>query len=437
MKKITLFTMLFITTLAFGQVLPLDFEVPEDNNFAGFNGTVASVVVDPTDATNNVLQLAGNGVDFDGAAMTLTTYVDLSDDATNTITMRMWSPVAATRTHLLKFEGGASGATELFFNTTMMGWQTINIDFGAMLGNQYPTIVIFTDAGGGNTATGTYYIDDITGPNGAAIPGIPTPATAAPDPTAPANQILSVFSSFAPYTNLWTREYNFGQSQLVDLGTPANSTLRLNLAAAGYGEGRQNVFDITAYDFLQFDYWADTNSTEIRFFMIGNAGSVVEYWYQIGGTPAGSQEAIVQGAWKHVEVPLAYFQNSAPRSTGGTGGFTKANFFQWKIDASSNLQSDYVYIDNIYFSQQALSTESVALNAFSAFPNPATDSWTISSANTSIDAVQVYDLTGKLVMDLKGNNTSLFVDGSRLANGMYVAKITAAGAVQNMKLVKE
>lgn len=436
MKKITLLLILFVTTIGYSQSLPLDFEVPEDDNFGAFNGTVATVVVDPTDSANTVLEMIGAGIDFDGAAMTLDTYVDLSDDATNIITMRIWAPDATTRTHLIKFEGGSSGATELPFTTNMMGWQTVSIDFGSGLGTEYPIIVIFTDSTPGNTATGTYYIDDIAGPNGAMIPVDPIPLTAAPDPTAPDAEVLSVFSDTGGYTNVWTREYNFGQFTEVDLGTTSvNNTLKLNLAAAGYGEGRNAVVDISTYNFLQFDYWADNMSTEIRFFLIDNTGAVVEYWYEIGG--AAPQEAIVNDAWVHVEVPLSFFETTAPRSTGGTGGFSKANFFQWKIDASSNLQSDFVYIDNIYFSQQTLSSDDVELNKFSAYPNPTFNNWTIKSLDTSIEAVEVYDLSGKLVLTQKVSATSVELNATGLSQGMYIAKILSQDGVQNIKLIKE
>ncbi|KEZ94384.1 T9SS type A sorting domain-containing protein [Nonlabens ulvanivorans] len=143
-------------------------------------------------------------------------------------------------------------------------------------------------------------------------------------------------------------------------------------------------------------------------------------------------------AWTHVEIPLSFFENTAPRSTGGTGGFSKANFFQWKIDASSNLQSDFIYVDNIYFSQQTLSSDSFKLNVFNAYPNPAQSSWTIQSANTIIDTVNIYDLTGKLVLTQKeGSATSINLDATSLSQGMYIAKISSGDGVQNIKLSKE
>ncbi|WP_152557428.1 hypothetical protein [Nonlabens tegetincola] len=267
----------------------------------------------------------------------------------------------------MKLEGGSSGATELTFTTTMMGWQTVNVDFGPGLGTEYPIIVIFTDSTPGNTATGTYYIDDINGPNGAVIPNTPVPATAAPNPTAPAAEVLSIYSDTGGYTNTWNADYSFGSVNTTDLGNGSvNNTLLFNLAAGGWGQGTNTVTDISAYNYLQFDYWADSNSTEIRFFLIDDNGGVVEYWYEIGGS--APQEAIANDTWTHVEIPLSFFEMNAPNNQAGTGGFSKANFLQWKIDASDNLQSDFVYVDNIYFSQNPVSAAPTAPTV--AAPSP-------------------------------------------------------------------
>ncbi|MEE2802645.1 MAG: T9SS type A sorting domain-containing protein [Bacteroidota bacterium] len=367
MNKITCLRFVFIGTIGFSQSMPIDFEVAEDDAWGAFNGTVATVLQDPTDASNTVLEMIGAGVDFDGAALNLDTYVDLSDDANNTISLRIWAPDATTRTHLLKLEGGSSGATELTFTTTMMGWQTVNVDFGPGLGTEYPIIVIFTDSTPGNTATGTYYIDDINGPNGAVIPNTPVPATAAPNPTAPAAEVLSIYSDTGGYTNTWNADYSFGSVNTTDLGNGSvNNTLLFNLAAGGWGQGTNTVTDISAYNYLQFDYWADSNSTEIRFFLIDDNGGVVEYWYEIGGS--APQEAIANDTWTHVEIPLSFFEMNAPNNQAGTGGFSKANFLQWKIDASDNLQSDFVYVDNIYFSQNPVSAAPTAPTV--AAPSP-------------------------------------------------------------------
>ena len=120
MKKITFLFMLLAVTTGFAQSLPMGFEDPLDDNWISFNGASSVIVVDPTDDTNSVLELTSVGVDFDGSAITLDTYIDLSDASNNTITMRFWTPDATPRTHLLKLEGAGQPApvAQLYFDTT-------------------------------------------------------------------------------------------------------------------------------------------------------------------------------------------------------------------------------------------------------------------------------------------------------------------------------
>ena len=148
MKKITILGIAFLLPLGIlAQELPLDFEVPEDDNWSAFNGATVATVVDPTNTSNNVLELTSNGNDFDGASINMGTYIDLSDDNNNTITLEFWTPDATTRTHLLKLEGASAQptATELYFSTSAAGWQTVTIDFGAGLASDYPILVLFAE----------------------------------------------------------------------------------------------------------------------------------------------------------------------------------------------------------------------------------------------------------------------------------------------------
>ncbi|WP_299124901.1 T9SS type A sorting domain-containing protein [uncultured Winogradskyella sp.] len=427
MKKTTLLILsLSLGLLGYSQSLPLDFEVAEDDNFGGFNGTAASVVVDPTDGTNQVLEMVGAGVDFDGAAITLDTYIDLSDDNNNTITMEIWAPDATTRTHLLKLEGGSSGATELFFDTTVSGWQTVSVDFGAGLGNEYPVLVIFTDSGSGNTATGTYYIDDIDGPNGAAIAVDPVPPTVAPVPNVPDAEVYSIYNDTNGYTTNFPVAYAFGTSQgEVDLDPAAgvNNALKMNFTVAGWGQGEGGPDDLTAYDFVSFDYWASSGTPGFRFVLIDNDGAVEEFNYEVG-----TNEAVVNEAWTSVEIPMTYF----------TGlGFSQANLFQWKVDPfmQSVAQGGIVYFDNIIFTANSLSTNEFETSKFEVFPNPTTNAWNLKS-NNDITSVEVHDILGKRVLALQPNLSEFTINASELNDGIYLAKITTANGTKTVKLVK-
>ena len=166
MKKITLMFLLFIATLGFSQSLPFDFS-SSDQLFTG-DGNPAPVVSIVQDSGNDVLQIIGAATNgqWDNAQIVFAAPLDLSDDANNTITIKI-KAVNGTGTgkHLLKFEGGLAGPAnaQIYFDAEdNTDWQTFTLNFPANLGN-FSKIVLFTDAGdSGATTADTYLVDDIS-----------------------------------------------------------------------------------------------------------------------------------------------------------------------------------------------------------------------------------------------------------------------------------
>ncbi len=440
MKKIiVLLLCLLLVSTSFSQSLPIDFSDPNDQTFTAFNGSSVSYTTDPEDATNPVMQINGGTDNWDGVVLNLDTYVDLSNDANNTITFRIYLPLdgSSSNTFLLKFEGSSTAATEQFFTTSGTGWQSISVDFGAGLDADFPRLVLFTDsdASGANTTSAIYYVDDFNGPNGAVIPQDPEPLTAAAIPTDPDAEVLAIYND-SGYTNVWNYDYDFGTNLgEVDLGdTTTNNALKLNLSVAGYGQGTNAVTDISMYNYLQFDYWADASSTEIRFYIMEDDGGTKEYYYEIAAT--GGQETLVNEQWKHVEIPLTFFENSAPSTQGGFGGFSKDKFFQWKLDASSNLVADFVYLDNIYFTVNAsLNVLELEPKNITVYPNPTSNNWTF-KATKAIQNITIYNLLGKQVSNTLHHTEQVTITTSNLAAGIYFAKIKTTSGTKTIKLIK-
>ena len=168
MKKITLLITLMISSLGFSQIsLPITF-TNANQLMSTDGGTTSSLVPDPSDAANQVMQMIGGIDTWDNAQIILSPAVDLSNDAANTITFRI-NPIGISgkRDHLLKFELASNkdinGAVD--FSTMDSGWQTITANFPAGLGS-YDKMVLFTDGGNWyndyiNINTGTYLVDDI------------------------------------------------------------------------------------------------------------------------------------------------------------------------------------------------------------------------------------------------------------------------------------
>ncbi|MGB3607946.1 T9SS type A sorting domain-containing protein [Psychroserpens sp.] len=430
MKKITFLLSLLVVTAGFSQSLPLDFEDPLDDNFGAFNGATVGVVTDPTDAANQVLELVSNGVDFDGAALNLGTYIDLSDDSNNTMTLRFWAPDATTRTHLLKLEGAGppEAATELYFDTTVSGWQTITLDFGANLSVDYSILVLFADAGPSNTATGTYYIDDITGTNGADVPVDPIPAEAAPIPNVPDGEVYSIFNDTNGFTTVFPVAYDFGTNFGVpdlDPSAAVNTAYKFNFGVAGWGQGEGGPDDVSAYDNVTFQYWAGPMVVGFDFVLIGNVGgTVTEHVYKIG-----VNEPVVNETWNLVQIPMSFF----------TGiGFDDTALFQWKVSPLNNsVDNDgIVYLDNILLTQNVLSVNEVSEFSFKVFPNPTLNNWNVES-NSIISAITVYDILGKKVSTSSPNSSTAEISTTNLKTGLYFAKIESDSGSKTVKLIKE
>lgn len=70
-------------------------------------------------------------------------------------------------------------------------------------------------------------------------------------------------------------------------------------------------------------------------------------------------------------------------------------------------------------------------NAIVLYPNPVKDNLTIETAGNAIEKVEIFDMTGKAVLQTKANTVSL----SSLSNGMYLCKITTVNATIFVKKI--
>lgn len=268
------------------------------------------------------------------------------------------------------------------------------------------------------TVTNTYTISFVaTIPNQSPLPGTPNA------------EVLSIYGDTGGFTNMWASNYSFGSfagQPDLDPTDGVNVAIKMNFAAEGYGQGTNAVTDISNYNWLHFDYFADAESTQIRFIVIGNNGGVVEYNYEL--TTAGSNGTLIPGSWQSVNVPLSFF----------TGlGFNKTTFFQYKLGTTSDLVSKIVYFDNIYFSvnEPFLTTNKFDAVAFNVYPNPAQNEWNIVSQQ-NISTIELFDISGKQIRTVQPNNLNAVIDASQLSNGMYFAKVQTEAGSKTIKLIK-
>ena len=461
MKKITILITLMLFSFANAQqVLIENFETPSAftvNKFEGLSD--ASIVADPAagGTRGNGLKLVSvsTGNPWQGAEVIFSTSkIRLTTD--KTMKVDVYSTQAFSI--LGKAEvGGPASATSANY-TTPNQWQTLTFNFavpkdGTVAANaDYGKVAFFpnwksTD-NGFNTppANFTIYVDNITGVKVSTAPALLPPA--APTPTTPNAQVFSLFSDTAGFTNVWTPNYSFGGflgKPDLDTTTGVNTAIKMDFSAQGYGEGLDPLLprkDVSSYGFLNFSYYVQSGvdnpagslGNQFYFDLISRIGETnTEAFYGIGSTllttgPASEQVAkvMVFDSWQTVSIPLSAFV-----------GFSPANFFQFKIGASSDLRTKVAFFDNIYFSvNNPLGTASFETSKVSMYPNPAKSSVTI-DANNAIERVAVYNILGQEVLSKKPNTNSTTLQTSALQRGIYIVKSTIGGKTTTSKLVKE
>jgi len=399
MKKIPLLITLMITSLGFSQkYLPFTF-TNADQLMTG-SGSNTSLVQDPSDATNQVMQIVGATDPYDHAKFVFSTSVNLEDDANNTITFRI-NPIGVTgvRNHLLKFEG--PGQAEGFFSTSGSGWQTITVNFPSGL-LAYYNMIIFTDFGDGNT--GTYLLDDIMGATNAPLSGgITLPLTFSssnqlftgsnlttslvPDPDDAANQVMKLEGP----ADSWNAAI-INLSPGVDLSNDANNIISFRINPIGITGVR--------YHLLKFEGAGQAEG----FFTTNGSG-----WQTI---------TINYGEGLGTYPTLVFFPDAAGNGYNG-----------------DNLNTGTYLVDDFKF-VSTLSISKFDKAALKMYPNPLTNTLSI-QANGRIQKVSVYNIIGQEVMSASPQSNTTTLQTNQLKAGVYIVKTDIDGVISTSKVLKE
>jgi hypothetical protein len=195
------------------------------------------------------------------------------------------------------------------------GWASVDIPLSAFSPVNLADIFQFKFDGNGDIYLDNLYFYKTSGGGGT------TPTVAAPTPTFPAGNVISVFSD--AYTNIAGTDLNpnWGQATVVtQVQVAGNNTLLhtgLNYQGIQLGSN-QNVSGMTH---LHLDFWT-ANSTALKVFII--SPGPVETPYTLTVPTSG---------WSSVDIPLTEF---APVDL--------TNVFQFKFEGNGT-----IYWDNILF----------------------------------------------------------------------------------------
>lgn len=217
--------------------------------------------------------------------------------------------------------GNDTSSTRTFTAPTLQGqnWVSLDIPFSSLTGlasRSHLGQIIFE-----GTNITNFYTDNIYFYNdGSIIPSVPT--VAAPTPTTPSSNVISIFSD--AYTNVAGTNFNpnWGQAtqtSIVSIG--GNNTFKmqgLNYQGIQLGSN-QNVSSKT---FLHIDYYT-ANSTSLKIYLISPGPVETPYTLTVPS----------MGGWQSIDIPLTSFSP-----------VDLSNVFQLKFDGNGD-----IYMDNIYF----------------------------------------------------------------------------------------
>ncbi|WP_338374961.1 glycosyl hydrolase family 16 [uncultured Flavobacterium sp.] len=215
--------------------------------------------------------------------------------------------------------GGDDTFQQVFFNAsnfTANTWSTLEIPITLATRNNIG-LIIYENVNGSPLTN--FYLDNIYFYEVPTVPVVPT--MAAPTPTVPAANVISVFSD--AYTNVGA-DYNpnWGQATAVaQVPIAGNNTLRYtNLNYQGLQlNTSQNVSGMTH---LHIDYYT-TNSSLLNAYLIST-----------GPVETPKNLAVpTNGAWVSLEIPLSEFSP-----------VNLSDIIQFKFDGNGT-----IYLDNIYF----------------------------------------------------------------------------------------
>ena len=159
----------------------------------------------------------------------------------------------------------------------------------------------------------------------------------------------------------------------------------------------------------------------------------------VGGTTADESATDASHGGSGWETLSFDFSNPKDGTPAGAFIYGRILFFPLWNGSGFNASADTTtYVDNI----TALSSATASLddkNLFESkvYPNPASDTWTISTQNNLITSVEVFNLLGKRVVLQNNNSTNVAISTQGLTSGIYIARITTEQGTKSVKLIKE
>jgi hypothetical protein len=412
-----------------------------------FGSNVDSVVVDPTDPTNNVILInkpitaqtwAGTTVSAGGLATAIP--FTMTD---NVISVRFWSPDAGIPV-LVKTEDAndpTKSVETLATTTVAAAWETLTFDFSA--GNEapgtaainyattYDLISIFANFGtdGATAGNKTYYADDFIfgagGGGGPVLSQIDLPITWE-DPTV--NYASAAFGGAS-------------DTIVVDPTNAANTVMEITK------EGNAQTWAGVTVSFgglLNPVPFTATNTKMTVRVWSPNAGTDVLLKVEDDNDGTISVETIATttaaATWETLTFDLTNNAAGTPALDLTKTYDVVSVFPNFGTDGATQGGPLTFYIDDVMFDATIGLGEAISLNAFNFSPNPTNGSFDVRLSLDSPEAtLSIINLAGKVMhselLDLNGNNSLHHIDAQSLPKGIYLINVSNGTESHSDKIV--
>jgi hypothetical protein len=410
----------------------------ESNVISMFSNAYTNVAVDTwktvwSNATLEDIQIQGNdtkkysALDFVGIETVGANSINATE--MTTFHLDMWSPNVTTfRIKLVDFgadnafAGGDDSEHEIIIQNPALGqWVSLAIplsDFTGLTSREHLSQMILSCL---PTAQGIVYIDNVYF---SATPQAPNePMTAAPTPTIPAANVISMFSN--AYTNVAVNTWrtDWSSATLEDIQIQGNDTKKYSaLDFVGIETTGANSIDASNMTTFHLDMWSP-NVTTFRV-------KLVDFGADNGfaGGDDSEHEIIIEnpalGEWVSLAIPLSDFV-----------GLTSREHLSQLILSCLPTGQGTVFVDNVYFSNGTFSNDSFERATISVYPNP-TQGTLFINASGLISQYEIYNITGQKIVSQNTNSNQVEINTSNLQSGVYLLKTEVNGQVSTQKFVK-
>jgi hypothetical protein len=323
----------------------------------------------------------------------------------------------------IKFEGVNPDAEVIVANTTTDEWEELVFDFSGFIGNTYNKLIIIPDFAD-RTEDHIVYFDNIILPEGSFSP-TPEPEVAAPTPTFPAENVISLFSNAYSDVTVDTWSADWDQADVADVQIEGNDTKKYtNLVYAGI-EFTSETIDASEMTNFHMDIWTPDDTAAPAVFKIklvdfgadglwGGGDDVEdELTFEETTTPP-----LVTEEWINFDIPLSQFADLT----------TSGHLAQLIISGDPNT----VFVDNVFFHSggsqpepevaaptPTLPAENVISLFSNAYADVTVDTWSADWDQAEVADVQVTGDDTKLYTGLNYAGvefTSQTIDASQMTH---------------------